>query len=106
MHFRLKLDKMHHLPEKEFRSINWLPTSKMVDQCISTITFNFANNTCPYYLNEIFEFARHCRIGTRNNFYKLKKNPFAKQTWDKKQFLILVPLFGTACLTQLKKQVV
>ena len=72
--FCLKLDKMHYISENEFRLINWLPTSKRVDQCINTITYNFVNNTCPYYLNEIFEFARHCRIATRTNFSKLKNH--------------------------------
>ena len=103
MHFRLKLDKMHHLPEKEFRSINWLPTSKMVDQCISTITFNFANNTCPYYLNEIFEFARHCRIGTRNNFYKLKKNPFRKTNMGQKTISYIGPSIWNSLPDAIKK---
>ena len=51
--FCLKLDKMHHISEGEFKLINWVPTSKPVDQCINTITYNFVNNTCPYYLNEI-----------------------------------------------------
>ena len=73
--FYLKLDKIHHMSEEEFRLITWLPTSKRVHQCINTITYNFVNKTCPYYLNEIFEFAPHCRIDTRNNFPKLK-NPF------------------------------
>ena len=72
--FCLKLDKMHHISEEEFKLINWLPTSKRVDQCINTITYNFVNNTCPYYLNDIFEFAPHCSIGTRNNFSKLKNH--------------------------------
>ena len=70
--FCLKLDKMHHISEEEFRLMNWLPTSKRVNQCINTITYNFVDKTCPYYLNEIFEFTPHCRIGTRNNFSKLK----------------------------------
>ena len=69
--FCFKLDKIHHISEEEFKSINWLPNSKRVDWWINTITYNFINNTCPYYLNEIFEFAPHCRIGTRNNFSKL-----------------------------------
>ena len=38
--FCLKLDKMHHLSEEEFRLINWLPSSKRLDQCINTITYN------------------------------------------------------------------
>ena len=51
--FCLRLDKMHHISEEDFRLINWLPTSKRVDQYINTITFKFVNNTCPYYLKEI-----------------------------------------------------
>ena len=81
--FCLKLDKMHHISEEEFKVRNWLPTSKKVDQCINTITYNFANSTCPYYLNEIFDFSPHCRIGTRNNFSKLK-NPFRKTNMGQK----------------------
>ena len=84
---------------------NWLPTSKRVDQCMNTITYNFVNNTCPYDLNEIFEFPLHCRTGTRNNFSRFT-NPFCKTNTGQKKFLTLVPLFGTACLTQLKKQIV
>ena len=63
---------MHPIYEEDFRLINWLPTSKQVDQCINTTTFKFFNNTCPYYLKEVFEFAPHCRIDTRNKFTKLK----------------------------------
>ena len=48
MRFCLKLDKMHHISESEFKLINWLPTSKRVDQCINTTTYNFVNNTSPY----------------------------------------------------------
>ena len=62
---------MHHISEEDFRLTNWLPTSKRVYKCINTITFKFANNPCPYYLKEIFEFATHCRIDTRNTFSNL-----------------------------------
>ena len=68
----LRLDKMHHMSEEVFRSINWLPTSKRVNQCINTIVIKFVNNTCPYYLKEGFSFAKHGRIDTRNKFAKLK----------------------------------
>ena len=64
-------------------------------------SLQFFSNTCPYYLIEIFEFATHCRMAQEITFLNLK-SLFIKQTWDKKQFLILVPVFGTACLTQLK----
>ena len=79
---------------------------KKVDQCINFITYNFVNSPSPYYLNEIFEFDPHCRIGARNSFSKLK-NPFRKRNMGQvAQFLILVPLFGTTCLTQLKERCV
>ena len=55
-----------------FRSINWLPITETVHQCINAITFKFVNKNCPFYLNEIFEFALHCRVDTRNSFAKLK----------------------------------
>ena len=56
--------------EEDFRLINQLPASKRVDQCISTIPFKRVNNTCPYYLRKMFEYAPHCRIYTKNKFAK------------------------------------
>ena len=73
----LGLDKMHHISQEYFRLKNWLLTSKIVDQCINTNTFNFANKTCPYYLKEMFEFAPHCTKDTRNKLAKLNI-PFAR----------------------------
>ena len=81
--FCLKLDKMHHISDEDFRLINCLPTKKRVDQCINTITFKFVNDACPYYLKEIFEFAPHCRIDTRNKFAKLNI-PFRKANMGQK----------------------
>ena len=51
------LDKMYHRSLAEFRSINWLPTKERVHQCINVIAFKFVNKNCPFYQNEIFEFA-------------------------------------------------
>ena len=85
-----ELDKMHHISDEDFRFINWLPTNKRVDQCINTITFKFVNDTCPYYLKEIFEFAPHCRIDTRNKFAKLKI-PFRKTNMGQKAISFVGP---------------
>ena len=54
--FCLKLDK-RHISSKQFESINWLPVYKKVHQCINAIKFKFANNACPHYLNEVYEYA-------------------------------------------------
>ena len=81
---------MHHIFDEDFRLINWLPTSKRVDQCVNTITFKFVNSTCPYYLKEIFEFAPHCRIDTRIKFAKLKI-PFRKINMGQKAISFVGP---------------
>ena len=100
--FYLTLDKMHHISKEEFRLINWLPTSKTVDQCIKTtasitlaltIGVKFLNS--PYIVGQAHEIILI-------NLHML----FSRLTWDEKQFLILVPVFRTAFLTQLKKRIV
>ena len=79
---------MHRISEEDFRLINWLPTSKRVDQCINIITLKFINNTCPYCLKEIFGFAPHCGIDTRIKFAKLKI-PFPKTNMGQKAILFI-----------------
>ena len=74
---------MHHISEEDFSLINWLPTSKRVNQCINNITFKLVKNTYPYYLKEIFEFNKHCRIDKRNKFSKIKI-PFHKTNMRQK----------------------
>ena len=54
------------------------------------ITFRFFNNTGPYYLKEIFEFAPHCRIDTRNKFAKLEI-PFRKKNMGQKAISFVGP---------------
>ena len=41
--FCVRLDKMRHTSEEDFRSINWLATSKRVSQYLNTTTFKFVN---------------------------------------------------------------
>ena len=73
----LRLDMIHQMSLTKSRSINWLATTERVHQCINAITFNFVNSNCPFYLNEIFEFAPPCKIDLRNRFARLK-HPFRK----------------------------
>ena len=88
--FFLRLDKMYHISAEDFRLINWLPANKRVDQYINTIIYKFVNNTCPYYLKEIFEFAPQCRIDTRNKFAKYKI-PFRKTNMGQKAISVVNP---------------
>ena len=100
--FCLRLDKMHHISDEDFRLINWLPTSKRVDQCINTVTFKFVNNTCLYYLKEIFEFTPHCRTDTINKFAKLKI-PFRKTNIGQKAFSFIGPSLWNSLPELIKK---
>ena len=101
--FCLRLDKMQHIFLTEFRSINWLSTKERVHQCINTITPNFVNKNCPFYLNEIFEFASHCIRDTRNSFAKLK-HPFPKINTGQKTLSYIVSLCGAIYPKPLKNE--
>ena len=70
--------------------------------CINTITYKFVNNNFPYYLTEISEFAPHCSIGTRNNFFKLK-NPFRKTNMAQKAISYIGPSIWNSLSHSIKR---
>ena len=86
-------DEMHHISDEDFRFINWLPTNKRVDQCINTITFKFVNDTCLYYLKEMFEI---------NKFAKLKI-PFRKTNMGQKVISFVGPSLWNSLPELIKK---
>ena len=81
--FCSKMYKKHQIPSKEFQTINWLLFYKRVHQCVNAITFKFANNACPYYLNDVYESYPQCRIESGSNFVKLKFPFWKTNTWQK-----------------------
>ena len=107
--FCLRLDKMQHISLTQFRLINWLPTKERVHQCINALTFKFVDNNCPFYLNEIFEFALPCWINTKNNFTVLTYLTsliVRLITRGRKRYRTLVTLCGTIYANPLKKQTI
>ena len=46
-------------------------------QYINAITFKYVNNSCPYYVNEVYEYAPQCDIESRSYFASLDA-PFRK----------------------------
>ena len=78
--FCLKLDKLHHISEEDFKTFNWLSVDQRVQQ--STV-FKYVNNGCPYYMKEVFEYASQGRISSRNNYAGLKV-PFRKTSMSQK----------------------
>ena len=70
--FCLKLDKMHHISEEDFKTINWLPVDQRVQQSLNVTVFKYVTKACPYFMKEVFEYASQGRISSRNNYAKLK----------------------------------
>ena len=58
----------------KFKDLNWLPVINRIEQCVISIVFKFINGNCPYYLNELFEFAAEGNISLKNSFLKLKRS--------------------------------
>ena len=68
--FFLQLDKMSHISQKEFLTINWL-------NCVNSIVFKYFDNQCPHYLNVDFMKAPEFSLSLRNSYQKLEQ-PFRK----------------------------
>ena len=75
--FCLQLDKMSHISQKEFETINWFPIKERYNQCVSSIAFKYFDNQCPHYLNEVFMKAPESSSSLRNSYQKLQQ-PFRK----------------------------
>ena len=90
--FSLQLDKTSTMSHKEFKSSNWLPVSTWFEQCVISIVFKFVSVSCPYYLNEVFQFAPEGNISLRNNFLKLKR-PFRNTNTSQKALSFIDPSF-------------
>ena len=88
--FCLKLGKMHHISEEDFKAINWLPVDQRVQQSLNVTVFEYVNKACPYYMKEVFEYASQERISSRNNYAKLKV-PFRKTTMGQKSLSYIRP---------------
>ena len=69
--FYLQLDKMSHISEKEFETINWFPIKERFNQCVNSIAFKFFDNQCPHYLNEVFMKAPKSSSLLRNSYKNL-----------------------------------
>ena len=75
--FCLQLDKMSHISQKEFETINWLPIKERYNQCVNSIAFKYFHNQCPQYLNEVFLTTTESSSSLRNSYQK-PQQPFHK----------------------------
>ena len=100
--FCLQFDKMSTTSHKESKDLNWLPVINSFEQCVISIAFKFINGNCPYYLNEVFEFAPEGNISLRNNLLKLKR-PFRNTNTGQKTLFFIGPSFWNQIPETLKK---
>ena len=42
-----KLDKMHHISEEDYKTINWLPVDQRVQKSLNVTVFKYINNASP-----------------------------------------------------------
>ena len=75
--FCLQLDKMSHMSQKEFETINWLPIKERYNQCVNSVAFKYFSNQCPHYSNEFFMKAPESSLSLRSSYQKLPQ-PFRK----------------------------
>ena len=59
-----------------------------VQQSLNVTVFKYVNNSCPYYLKEVFEYASQGRINSRNNYARLKV-PFQKTNVGQKSHILV-----------------
>ena len=53
----LKLEKIHHISEEDFKTVKWWSVDQRVQQSLNVTFFKYANDACPYYMKEVFEYA-------------------------------------------------
>ena len=102
--FCLKLDKMHHISEEDFKTINWLPVDQRVQQSLNVTVFKYVNEACPYYMKEVFEYASQGRIISRSNYAKLKVS-FRKTTMGQKSLSYIGPSVWNKFPSSMKRKI-
>ena len=88
--FCLQLDKMSHISQKEFETINWLPIKERYNQCVNSIAFKYLDNQCPHYLNEVFMKAPESSSSLRNSHQKLQQ-PFRETNTEQNALSFIGP---------------
>ena len=95
---------MYHISEEDFKIINWLLVYQRVRQSLNATVFKYVNNACPYYTEEVFEYASQRRISSRNNQAKLK-DPFRKTNMEQKSLSYISPSVWNKLPSSMKRNI-
>ena len=58
--------KIAHMPQKEFKTIKWLPMKQRFNQ------YRYFKKQCPHYLNKVFVKTTKPSLSLRNSYHKHK----------------------------------
>ena len=97
--FCLKLDKMHHISEEDFKTINWLPVDQRVQQSLNVTSFKYFYKLYPYYIKEVFEYTSQGRISSRNIYARRSSR---KTTMGQKSLSCISPSVWNKLSSSLK----
>ena len=100
--FCLQLDKMSHIPQKQFETINSLPIKERYNQCVNSIAFKYFDNQCPHHLNEAFMKAPENSSSLRNSYQKLRQ-AFHKANTGQNPLSFIGPELWNKVLKQIKR---
>ena len=100
--FCLQLDKMSHLSQKEFVTINWLPIKERYNQCVNSIVFKYFDNQCPHYLTEVFMKAPESSSSLRNSYQKLQQ-PFHRTNTGQNALSFIGPALWNKVPEEIKR---
>ena len=85
---------MHHISDDQ-----------RVQQSLNVTVFKYVNNTCPYHMKEVFEYASQGRISSRNNYARLKV-PFRKTTMGQKSLSYVGPSVWNKLPSSMKRNII
>ena len=69
--FCLNLGNRHHISNKDFKEINWLPTQERFKQCVCVSTYKFWKDHSPAYMSNIYNQINYTH-DTRRGFRRLE----------------------------------
>ena len=90
------------MSHEKFEDFNWLPVTCRFKQCVNAIVFNYFNEQCPNYLNEVFDVTSENDFQLRGSFQKLKC-PFRNTNTGQLALSYIGPTFWNETQDTLKR---
>ena len=84
----LNINIRAHIGLTDFEKLNWLPVNDRLEQCISSMTFEYFSNTSSFYTDDLFKSAGQHNIITRTSLRKL--NELLRKTFHIEVIIFLI----------------